>query len=248
MTLSTVRKLISLNQQFYQAVSESFSGSRQQAWEGWERPPKLFPEGPTASVLDVGCGNGRFAQFLDQQTGTPDWQYLGIDSSAKLLKIAHKQTAPLSHTHTAFLNRDFMSELLNFPTPFTQEFDLIVAFGVFHHIPSFELRQKFLEWLASILAENGKIMLSLWNFVEIPNLMKRAINPKSINLQADDLDPHDYLLNWERGPQATRYCHFVDEDELEALLATLPLQIEHTFFADGKNKHVNRYLILKKTF
>jgi len=75
-----------LNKNFYSRNAESFSNTRAVVWAGWD---KLFEHiAPPDSVLDVGCGNGRFFKAVKQVNS--EIEYLGVDSSTELIEIARK--------------------------------------------------------------------------------------------------------------------------------------------------------------
>ena len=58
--------LNAINRGFYsaEASSASFSKTRDHPWPGWERAWSATQDAARRSVLDAGCGNGRFAEFL----------------------------------------------------------------------------------------------------------------------------------------------------------------------------------------
>ncbi len=88
MDIATAQELIELTNRFYEQVGDSFSQTRHTAWEGWKRclsaldsaacedpasanarangipSTKTTAAESTLSVLDVACGNLRFADFL----------------------------------------------------------------------------------------------------------------------------------------------------------------------------------------
>src|SRR4051812_21279538 len=83
---STIRYLNDLNHRFYETVAAEFDATRQTAWQGWHQLiPYLMPR---LTVLDVGCGNGRFGVFLADRLGSANLHYHGIDSSVALLASA----------------------------------------------------------------------------------------------------------------------------------------------------------------
>ncbi|MCA9946178.1 MAG: hypothetical protein KC449_21990, partial [Anaerolineales bacterium] len=57
-----VQQLLALNREFYDAQADSFAGSRVTPQPGFARLLPHLPD-PCPRFLDVGCGNGRFAQF-----------------------------------------------------------------------------------------------------------------------------------------------------------------------------------------
>lgn len=137
--------------------------------------------------------------------------YTGVDSSAFLLARAadalHGEGITL---HTA----DLLSYI-----PQT-EYDLVVLFGVLHHIPGFAQRRALLERAAGALAVGGVLALAVWAFYEQERFRQRIIPWDSLPEYPQlALEPHDYLLDWRSGAPALRYCHYVDRAEMAQLLA-----------------------------
>src|SRR5215470_16260923 len=85
---ATIRALNAINRRFYETVVADFDSTRQMPWEGWERIVPLLQSSALLSVLDVGCGNGRFGRFLADRLGKDRLKYVGLDSSAALLERA----------------------------------------------------------------------------------------------------------------------------------------------------------------
>ena len=65
---ATANALRALNRRFYEERAREFSDSRNAPWPGWLRLAphlrELAEGGRAISLLDAGCGNGRFAHFL----------------------------------------------------------------------------------------------------------------------------------------------------------------------------------------
>src|SRR5690242_4100695 len=87
MDAKTIARLNQINREFYRITAEDFDQTRGESWPGWER---LLPYLQTPlSVLDVGCGNGRFGVFLRENfVGASLINYHGIDSNPALLEQA----------------------------------------------------------------------------------------------------------------------------------------------------------------
>jgi SAM-dependent methyltransferase len=249
METTTIRQLNQLNQQFYQTVAESFDKSRQYFWQGWEQLEpyleKLQENQKQLTVLDIGCGNARFAEFLLKKKLR--FHYVGVDSNQKLLSIAEKNLT--KHSVGFELKKfDLVEELLikSFSQNFEKKFDLIVTFGILHHIPSFELRLKFFQELAALMKPQAYLITTAWQFALEDRFLNRTVKPNSVNLKLEKLEKNDFILDWRKGQRAFRYCHFVDENEVEEIDKNLEsLNLEKTFLADGKFGKLNRYLIFQ---
>ncbi len=241
----TIQKLNQLNQDFYLKIAAEFSETRQQPWAGWQRIVPLleshFTLNKEITVLDVGCGNGRFGAFLETETDL-SIEYFGTDSNRKLLDDAEEslsQVLPPDKLHL------LQADLLKNP-PATQA-DLIGLFGVLHHIPGYAQRAKLLVQLAKQLNPGGLLIFTTWQFDQIPNMLSRQKSFAEIGLDSQDVERNDYLLTWDRGTQAVRYCHLIDKDELSRLVADTNLTVSEQFLADGKQQQTNQYVILEKT-
>ena len=248
----TVLQLNTINTRFYGTISQEFSDSRRYYWHGWrEFLPQLeqvIKATTTLKVLDIGCGNGRFAEFLSDTFSDLQISYTGIDNSAALLKIAETKL-PTENFKGQLIKLDIVKELLsdNFLKDQGSEFDLIVAFGVVHHLPSYKLRKSFFKAIGKSLSKQGLAVLTLWRFMDIARLEDKTLefNPGEIDL--DQLEKNDHLIHWYRGKRTFRYCHYTDKVEEKRLIDASGLELESTFEADGKEGKGNTYLVLKKT-
>jgi tRNA (uracil-5-)-methyltransferase TRM9 len=84
---STALRLSSLTSDFYAENADSFSETRTNAWVGWERlleevAPAMQPQNPR--VLDLACGNMRFARFLAERLLQCSIEYLAADNCSGL--------------------------------------------------------------------------------------------------------------------------------------------------------------------
>jgi tRNA (uracil-5-)-methyltransferase TRM9 len=247
MDLRTQNALLAVNRRFYERHGASFSATRQFAWPGW---PHLLPHLPQVAptplaVLDVGCGNGRFARFLATQVKAP-WTYLGLDSSPLLLAQAQELPLPLQ-LRLVDLIADPLSAVLG-----EQRFHWIALFGVLHHLPGRANRQRLLVDLAHHLARPGILTLSIWRFDQDPRAPQKRLSWERYNTTAgerialDQLEPGDQLLTWAGDPDTPRFCHLADEGEVvhwQALLGQQELSLRERFAADGRTGAENSYLV-----
>ena len=251
MNASTVDRLNSLNRDFYRRYAHAFDEKRQQPWPGWKRIAALLADVEEPSILDLGCGNGRFGRFLlDQLGGSVD--YLGIDVSPELLRIA----AARSPTTWRWIESDFVAVPL--AERVVDQFDLATCFGVMHHVPGETTRRVLLESLVANLHPGGYLAVSFWPFGSHQRFTQRALawNRGGGELAVVDpsaLEENDFLLPWggsemvsDQGSRPLRYCHWVDLAEAERLVATLGLERVDTFAADGRTDDLNHYEILRR--
>lgn len=260
-----ITALNQLNQSFYQIVASDFSQSRNYPWPGWQKLLPFLRQKKSLTVLDLGCGNGRFAQFLSREfQGKLD--YLGIDSSHQLLEVA-KESLKEKPGRFSWQITDLVKNHLEkngTDWPKNKKFDLIVAFGLSHHLPSMDLRSKFLRNLKKLLKANGLLVISNWQFAEekerfTKNILTAEKIKKNENLNIwqkfklnyllKNLEKNDYLLDWNMNPHGKtvfRYCHYLSEEEMQDLSTLASLKMRMQFFADGKSGRLNQYFVLTK--
>lgn len=259
------RQLIELNNRFYRENASSFSATRQAPWRGWDRVvEELIAARPTAathlSVLDVACGNRRFARFLAEKLPHTRLTYLGIDNCSEL-SGAGDASAPSEMASTGgtsasevVITCDLLSALLEDEDPLANiaPCDLLCCFGFMHHVPGAELRSVLAEWLVAHTQSGGIIALSCWRFMDDKRLatQARAVTRNCRACHPDlALEPNDYFLGWQGSADVPRYCHYIDEWELDdlsvAACASGARELER-FNADGDGGVLNRYLLLQK--
>jgi len=229
--------LNALNRAFYDAEARAFSDTRDHPWPGWARLlPQLRPL-PRLRVLDVGCGNARFARFLLEQG--IECEYTGLDSSPALLELARREVRGARlQLHDLVL--DSPESLPIGP------FELITLFGVTHHIPGEADRQTLLLSLSERLAAQGLLVFTSWQFAREERFARRVLPFDGEAIDPAKLEPGDQLLQWGVDG-ARRYCHATSEEERARLVAALPLELVDEYESDGRSGHLNRYDVLQRT-
>ncbi len=208
--------------------------------------PRAHTAPLTLSVLDVGCGNGRFGVFLAERlakTGHAlSLQYHGLDTDAGLLDRAREALGRTGHALSLQLDqRDIIAQ-----PPDSGQYDLVVLFGVLHHVPGSETRRALLRTLAERVAPGGLLAFACWRFMDYSRFRDRIV-PWPDDL-AGAVEDGDHLLDWRRGEASVlRYCHSVDDTEHAALVSATGLAEIDTYRADGRSGDMNRYSILRKT-
>lgn len=239
MNHKTADQLNHINQQFYQTVFDSFDSTRQKPWMGWvQLLSHLWQLPQPLKVLDVGCGNGRFGSFLAQHIH--EIQYTGVDNSADLLSAARKTFPQGKFQQLDLMNLDELDKL-------QQSYDCIVLIAVLHHIPGASNRIQLLKKLRQKLNSGGLLLFTAWQFLSIEALKNRVISwDRYSEVDQSQLENNDYLLDWQRGEHAVRYCHLIDRNEIDELISALSLTKVAQYYADGKENKSNIYVVLQK--
>jgi len=110
-------------------IAEDFSRTRRYLWPDFQSLAEYIK--PQDKVLDLGCGNGRLIELL----GDKEIDYLGVDNVQNFIEIAKKKYPAYSFQVADALSLPFADN----------SFDKVCSIAVLHHIPSEELRLKFLE-------------------------------------------------------------------------------------------------------
>lgn len=237
---TTVRKIHTINLEFYQSFAEQFDATRGRLQPGVRAILERIPE--TEAVLDLGCGNGLFLKGLIQHGH--QGAYIGVDQSERLLRFAHTISGPWQ---TRFLQLDLIDpawvekirpamDALRIDT-----FDRVVAFAVLHHIPGAETREHLLRSLASLIGPEGALHLSNWNFMASARLRARIVPWEEVGLDDREVEQGDVLIDWRRGGRGLRYVHHFDEQELQHLAVQAGFIVVETFYSDGEGGRLGLY-------
>lgn len=242
MNTKSIQYLNDINRDFYATTAEDFDQTRGRAWAGWVRLAEYI-DAPL-SVFDVGCGNGRFGAFLAQALDGRI-QYHGADNNEQLLRYADDALSSFATVNATLSTLDVIADPLPQGT-----YDLVVLFGVIHHVPGAVNRQRFIAELAKRVKHGGMLAFAAWRFYEYERFRERLVPWTAENvpegMEDIELEKHDYLLDWRRGERALRYCHYVDDAELDSLVHASNMREVTRYRADGSDNAMNAYVILKK--
>ena len=240
-------KLNAINRKFYVEVGDAFDKSRQAAWPGWLELLKRLGSRAPLSVLDVGCGNGRFGLFLAERLGG-QIDYLGVDADRSLLEKAESRLRGKLDFELAEADLsadDAVSRLSG------RRFDLVVLFGLLHHIAGRGRRLRLVSALSGRVVPTGHLVATLWQFARLPWLKRKIVSWSDYarltgsDIDERELEPNDFILGWGGRPVAHRYCHHVDDAEADALVEASGLAPAESFRADGRNGDTNLYIVLQ---
>jgi len=243
----TIQRLNELNRHFYAEHALSFDDTRQRSWPGFaqvlDRCRWLGIRDP--SVLDLGCGNGRFGQYLLERWPEP-LRYVGIDQSAQLLGQARTRLSPWPQV--TLHRRDLVEGRLWE----RDRYDVVVAFGLMHHLPGFTTRQRVLQHAVDVLAPAGVLAVTFWQFARQERFQRKMVPWPELARHVDrrvdeaDLEAGDHLLRWGAKGDAVRYCHHASQREMERLVDGTSGRVVDRFCTDGSRGDLNRYLILER--
>jgi len=245
MKKETGDKLNKLNQEFYHKVAESFSQTRNKPWEGWKRVVELmrpvWSKGKIVRVLDVGCGNGRWGEFLAGE-GLERTEYWGVDSGQELLVEAKSRVSGLEKVK--LVKADVVE------AGWDKKLG-VVAYGVMHHIPGRERRKRWMTELQGLVVGGGYVVVSVWKYgrdgrwegkmLDVETVARRT----GVVIEKGELEVGDGFLGWQERKDVARYCHEMSKTEENELINDLQMRLVDKFEADGKTGKMNRYLVLK---
>jgi len=254
MDAQTIAILQDVNDAFYRERAASFDATRRDPWPGWARCLEMVGVPPAEPrVLDVGCGNLRFERYLAARDAWRDASVVAIDACESLVHRGDGELPP-----TRLVVADAL-DLLACTNPLGElgenPFDLVVCFGLMHHVPGRELRRQLLGGMLAAARPGGAACVSLWQFARDERLGAKAradharLLPRLADVQSLDpaqLDPGDYLLGWQGDQNAVRYCHSFDDADVADLVghaASCGAHLVDDFASDGRPGNLNRYLV-----
>ena len=252
---STAEQLSYVTSEFYSQQTQSFSATRQMPWQGWQQCLDAMPQllsGEKPSVLDMGCGNLRFARFLHDAAEFVPAEYFAVDNCKPLVESGEVGAL---FPQVTFIELDVITSLLDGTLSsrlLVPPCDLVVAFGFLHHVPGTKKRLQFLRALLDKTKPGGFVCVSFWQFMNSAKLSAKANKTTAQALQQLQIDPdalekNDYLLGWQNQTHTWRYCHHFSQSELEDFVAQLAPQARMCaqFSADGKGENLNRYIVFQ---
>jgi ubiquinone/menaquinone biosynthesis C-methylase UbiE len=218
--------LLDKMQENYNLIAEDFSRTRRYIWKDFQPLAEYSKAGD--KVLDLGCGNGRLLELL----GSKKIHYLGVDNVPNLIQIARKR-----HPSYNFQLADALS------LPFADDsFDKIYSIAVLHHIPSQELRLKFLIEARRVLKSKGLLILTVWNLWQRRGLKPNLKYAVLKILGLSKLDFKDVFIPWVKIYQ--RYFHCFSKGELKKLAGEAGFGVKEVgILQRPDNKGSNVYLI-----
>lgn len=227
------QKILEQTKEIYNAIAPDFSDTRGKWWQGFGGFNQYVE--PSDKVLDLGCGNGRMAEiFADSQI-----EYLGVDNSEELIKIAKQRFADKSWI------RFGVADALTID--YQDQFDLVLMMAVLHHVPTKELRLRALKNVYNSLKPGGRLVISNWNLWQVFGDRKkfrywRYLWDYKEKTKRGVWGVSDAFVPWK--PLAgdnLRYVHSFRKREMKRLLKGVGFEVEKI---DFENKQGERASII----
>ncbi len=226
-----VQELLNLVKRNYQEIAADFDVTRKK--EIWPEIREFAEQVKTSDkVLDLGCGNGRLLEAFSDKT----IDYLGLDNSAELIKLAE----------TNYPDKKFIvGDVLDLKEVADNYYDYIFCLATLQHIPGRELRLKALQEMAGKLKNGGKLIISNWNLWSQKKHRRQLIKNYWLKLIGRcDLGYNDIIFPWKNAQgeeKSIRYYHAFAKKELKKLarLTNLPI-------LELKRDKYNFWLVLNK--
>lgn len=240
MNFRTKEAIIKLNTDFYINNSKEFNENRKgRNWGGAKQCLEYIKfDNSTLSVIDIACGNGRFATLLCEKFKQKDINYIGVDNNKVLLEQANNLAKSLNLKEFDFTEKSVFTN--NFKLP---KADLVVAFGITHHIPDSKFRKHWLVNLTSFVEKEGYLVLSFWD-TKKENTIKEL---PELGIYKKNLQEGDMFFSWGKS-KVYRYYHKYSEQELSIitnLILDQGFELIKTFSKKEFSKNTNKYYIFK---
>lgn len=230
MTEEQKTKILKIVKNNYNDIATAFDSTRKKfLWPELNRLVSEIKDG--ASILDVGCGNGRLIDsFSDKQIN-----YLGVDGSEELIKLASSNYPDYKFLVCDILELDSLKE----------KRDLVFSVAVIHHLPGFDLRLKAIKQMLNATNNGGSIVFSVWDMwsnKKYKSLLFRAAWQKIIG--RNKLDFGDLIFPWKNDKGVAiseRYYHAFTVKELQRLMKLAEIT-DYKLYGD----HYNYWVIINK--
>lgn len=202
MNEKTTKFLLEKVKKDYSNISDDFNKTRKHSWKEFEGFLKYIKN--DQKIVDLGCGNGRFYEFIKKHKKI---QYTGIDNNSPLLTKAKK-----TYSEASFIKGD----LLKIPIQ-NGKIDTVISIASFHHIPSIKLKEKAINEIYRILKNKGILIITVWNLFQ--KKYKRYIWQARIKhiLSFGKYDSLDTFIPWGK-TEVKRYYYAFKFKELKKLL------------------------------
>ncbi len=206
-------KLLKHVKEDYAINADQFDKRRQTPWKEFDHYIKHIKHND--KVADIGCGNGRFYDYLKNKRKV---EYTGIDITKELITLAKKRYKAKFKVANAFDTKEK-----------SDFFDTTLLIATLHHIPSKKLRKKTIQEMNRITKKDGIFIISVWNLYRkkyIKYFIKAFI--KSL-MNIFKTSHKDLIIPWGEN-KTDRYFYALSPTELKQLLISENFKILNSYY------------------
>ncbi|MFC6785365.1 class I SAM-dependent methyltransferase [Halobaculum halobium] len=197
----------------YDRIAAHFSKTREYAWPEVES----FLDGRSGGVgLDVGCGNGRHSDSLNERTE----RVVGVDVSGELLREARARARDRGYASgVSFVAGDAAALPVG-----DDRVALAVYVAALHHLRPRQRRVASLSELARVLEPGGRALVSAWSTAH-----------ERFDADADAETGFDTAVDWTLpgGETVPRFYHIYAPREFDADLVASDLRVIDSEVSSG---------------
>lgn len=209
----------------YNKIAKLFAVSRNYVWSDNRVFLDYIKEGNR--VLDLGCGNGRLQEMLNEKK----IEYVGVDASRELIAVA-KENFPNSNFQV--MNAVSLDNSFGI-------FDVVMSVSMLNHLTP-DYHKLVFSNVFDILQPGGYFLLSNWNmwnvnnkkgvtaFQKEKNELSEAEFQKKYGLEKSDLQDNEVLTLWG-DEQSPLYYYAFTVEELEALALKTGFQVLKIYYS-----------------
>lgn len=208
----------------YNKIAPHFSSTRYKPWPQVVKFLEGLPDG--SFVADVGCGNGKYLQFEENNRHI----MIGTDIAENLLKICKERDCEV-----------FTADSLLLPIK-SESFDHAISIAVLHHFSNDNQRKRALSELVRIVKPGGKVLVTVWAFEQnkkfpkqdlfVPWNLQESFHQKNLEEGVEDEETiaekptegemaEKYKDEEKRAVVYKRYYHLFVDGELQKLTKEL---------------------------
>jgi SAM-dependent methyltransferase len=242
-------------QDFYNQEAKKYHETRKKYWKEGElileamttlmeqSSPQGKGEKKRINILEIGCGSGRFANYLSNHY-SGKFTYVGVDLSQELLSYAKKE-----NPQCKFVCED-MSEFV--VRQKQEKFDLIIGTSSFQHIPTYRERLFLMKFFYKLLKYDGLLIMTNRSFSKrfFKKHWKEVLKSRGKFLvKGRECSRRDCMVPRTNGEQIfKRYYHLFSLKELKKLVTFSGLHLEHLSYLDDKGDWTMHWQGSKSSF
>jgi ubiquinone/menaquinone biosynthesis C-methylase UbiE len=197
----------------WDAIAKSFDLTRRKPWQPCIDYIKRLPK--SATVADIGCGNGRHLIFCAQHCK----KAIGIDISSQLLKIVENKIKKQDIKNVQLYHTD----VTNLPLK-DRSVDAVLYIAAIHNVQGRKNRIQSLQEIRRILKKDKSALISVWSREQDKfrqHFLKESFTQKGES-EFGDID-----IYWrQHGLNIPRFYHLYSKNEFQEDLVRSGFKIQ----------------------